>query len=109
MNEIKQPTFTHHAYGVDVEWFGDEGGMAAHGHIPDLRFLAAANHLARSIGLRNVWDDPCILLDDVRAAIERLWVVPIAPYDPDCEWMVTWKDVTEQTPGAIPLTVLDLS
>lgn len=72
--EIPQPTFTHRAYGVDVEWFGDEGGMIARGHVPDLRFIAACNHLARTEArLANIWDDRSVTLDDVMVEVGRCW------------------------------------
>jgi hypothetical protein len=107
MAEIPAPTFPHRAYGVGVTWFGEDGGMAAHGHIPDLRFVAACNHLARKeAGLRNIWDDSCAELDDVLPAVTRIWAVPVPPSGRGFEWEVTWHGITEQTPGAIPLTVL---
>ena len=102
-----QPTFSHRAYGVQVEWFGQDGGMVALGHIPDLRFIAACNNLARKVaGIRNIWDDPSAELEDVLAEVVRIWAVPADPgrYD---DWAVTWHGITEQTPGAIALTVLD--
>lgn len=105
---IPQPTFTHHAYGVDVDWFGGEGGYAARGHVPELRFVAACNHLARSVGMRNLFDEPGVPLDDVLPLIVRRWVVPANPAErnPDFEWHVDFG--TEQTPGAIAITVLDI-
>lgn len=108
--EIPQPTFTHHAYGVDVEWFGDEGGMIARGHVPDLRFVAACNHLARTQAhLTNIWDDPAVSLDDVLVRVVRHWGLPIDPGgpSPDFEWALNYgRDITEQTPGAIAITTL---
>jgi hypothetical protein len=102
-----QPTFPHTAYGVSVTWLGEDGGMAAQGHIPDLRFLAACNHMARKdIGLRNIWDDPCLTVDDALGAVIRVWAVAIDPPHDGEEWWVSWGGITEQTPGAFPLTVL---
>lgn len=109
--DYPKPTFSHRAYGVQVEWFGEDGGMVALGHISDLRFVAACNCLARKEGgLRNIWDDPAVTLDDVLAEVKRIWAVPADPAgvssDPD-GWAVSWYGITEQTPGAIALTVLD--
>jgi hypothetical protein len=102
-----QPTFTHHAYGVDVEWFGEDGGMCARGHVPDNRFVAACNHLARSVGLKNIWDDRSASLDEVLAIVTRVWAMPIVPAGRDVDWAVYYgSDNTEDTPGAIPMTIL---
>lgn len=110
--QIPQPTFTHRAYGVDVEWFGGEGGMAARGHVPELRFIAACNHLARTGQMRNVFDEPAVTLDEALARVTRCWAVPVSPMesdDEDHEWFVDFgRDITEQTPGAIAITVLDV-
>lgn len=102
------PTFPHTAYGVNLTWLGEDGGMAAQGHVPDARFVAACNHMARSLGLRNVFDDPLLVLDDVLGAVIRVWAVATEPphRGGECEWWVSWADVTERTPGAFPLTVL---
>jgi hypothetical protein len=102
------PTFSRTPYGVDVTWFGEDGGMVSPGHVPDMRFIAACNHLARKdAGLRNIWDDPSARLDETLALVLRLWAVSVGPerfgYG---EWAVTTHDVTGQTPGAFPLTVL---
>lgn len=105
--EIPQPDFPHHAYGVDLSWLGEDGGMVARGHIPDLRFIAACNHMARTeAGLCNVCDDKSLSLEDARDAIMRRWACPVPPKDPGNDWEITWRDVTAQTPGAIPVTVL---
>jgi hypothetical protein len=108
--EIPQPDFPHRAYGVDLTWFGDEGGMAARGHVPDLRFIAACNHLARTEGhLANIWDCPTTL-DEALAEVGRIWALPIDPTecrDDGCTWAVRYnQSITEATPGAIPITVL---
>lgn len=105
--EIPQPSFPHHAYGVGTSWFGDDGGVIAQGHIPDLRFVATCNHLARTeAGLVNIWDDRTVSLDDTLPSVRRCWAVPIDPANlsSDYDWAVSY--VTEQTPGAIAVTVL---
>lgn len=100
------PTFTHRAYGVDVEWFGEDGGMCARGHVPDRRFIAACNHLARSVGWRNAFDDTSAALEDVLAIVTRVWATPIVSPG-DFEWGVYYgRDNTESTPGAMPMTLL---
>jgi hypothetical protein len=102
-----KPTFTHRAYGVEVDMFGEDGGMVASGHVPDLRVIAAWNHYARTeFALVNVWDDPLATLDQVRSAIVRVWAVPVRPDRDEFQWAVRWNGITEDTPGAIPLTVL---
>ena len=104
--EIPKPIFTHRAYGVDVEWFGEDGGMCARGHVPDLRFVAACNHLARMVGWRNVFDCFSATLDEVLVIVTRVWATPIAP-DSGSEWAVYYgRDNTADTPGAIPMTIL---
>ena len=82
--------------------------MAARGHIPDLRFVAACNHLARvECGLTNIWDDRTATLDDVLSEAVRGWALPIAPMDPHFEWAIDISSrITEQTPGAFPVTTL---
>src|SRR5579875_2331265 len=104
---LPAPVFSHHAYDVDVTWLGENGGMAARGHIPDLRFIAACNHLARTeAGLLNIFDDRSIRLDDAIAQINRIWAVPIDPAGSGSDWAIRWGDVTGHTPGAFPLTVM---
>ena len=102
------PTFTHSAYGVSITWFGEDGGMASPGHVPDLRFVAACNNLARKDAcLLNLWDDSTATLDETLSMVRRVWAVPAASTEYGYgSWAVTWRDVTEQTPGAIPLTLL---
>src|SRR5579875_2878491 len=100
------PVFSHHAYGVDVTWLGENGGMAARGHVPDLRFIAACNHLARTeAGLLNIFDRS-VRLGDAIAQINRIWAVPIDPAGSGSDWAIRWGDVTGHTPGAFPLTVI---
>jgi hypothetical protein len=102
-----QPHFPYRAYGVDMAWVGEDGGMAACGHVPDLRFVAACNHLARKeAGLRNIWDDPSATLEETLGDVIRVWAVPADPAKYASDWAVTWHGVTEHTPGAFPLTVL---
>jgi hypothetical protein len=106
---ITQPTFPHRAYGVDLTWYGEEGGMAARGHVPDLRFAAACNHLARTeASLVNVFDDPKASLDDFLCHVRREWAVPVEP-EGDDEWRVRTWGITERTPGAIRITTWDPS
>lgn len=100
------PAFHYHAYGVDLTWIGDDGEMAALGHVPDLRFIAACNHMAREeAGLPNVTGDHNSTYRDVCKEIRRVWAVPCQPDGDD--WRVTRIGITEDTPGAIPLTILE--
>jgi hypothetical protein len=106
--EIPQPTFPHHAYGVDLDWLGDEGGMVARGHIPELRFVAACNHLARTEArLVNIWDDRTAVLEETLVMVGQRWALPIDPSNLGTEWAIDLaSQVTGQTPGAIPVTTL---
>jgi hypothetical protein len=106
---IPAPDFPHRAYGTHVDWLGDEGGMIAKGHVPDFRFVAACNHLARTdAGLCNMWDDRSVTLEDVLALVTRCWAVPIDPARfSGFEWAVDLAStITAETPGAIPVTVV---
>jgi hypothetical protein len=123
------PVFDQTAYGVQVSWVGDENETIAHGHINPLRFLAACNKLARDAGLANIADDKQARVEDLVERIWHRWAVR-APkckcpgrkptemcrlghdIDPDPEqwylWCGMWAPpgmvVTENTPGAFPVT-----
>ena len=101
-----QPKFDHTAYGVEVSWLGEDGGMVALGHIPDQRFVAACNHLARSLGLSGIFDDPLMTFDDVLGAVIRPWAVAVEPDGGGWEWAISWHGITSETPSAFPVTVL---
>lgn len=102
-----QPTFPHTAYGVELSWLGEDGGMVALGHIPDQRFVAACNHLARSVGLSGLFDDHLMAFDDVLPAVTRPWAVAAEPRGRGSEWAISWhSSITSETPGAFPVTVL---
>jgi hypothetical protein len=104
--EIPKLTFDHHAYGVEVDWFGEDGGMRARGHIPDLRFIAACNHLARAVGWRNILDSYSATLDEVLVHVTRVWATPIAPPG-GSEWGIYYaRGNTAPPPGGIPMTLL---
>lgn len=102
---IPWPDFAHCAYGVELTWLGEEGGMAARYHIPDLRFLAACNHLGRSIGLCNADDEPLSRVGEWLLNVKRVWALPVMP-EPcgEGEWELTWDGVTAETPGAFAMT-----
>lgn len=107
--DIPQPTFPFHAYGVSLNYLGEDGSMIAPGRIEPLRFVAACNRVARKeFGLSNVFDDPLMTLDDVLPAVVHRWAIPVPPIPEEHEWAITWRDVTEQTPGAQIFTVLDV-
>lgn len=105
--QVPQPAFAHRAYGVELTSFGEEGGYAARGHVPEYRFLAACNHLGRSMGLRNASDDRHDSAENWLAFAAHVWAVPEEPPYPDeNEWWVRYDStVTAGTPGAIPMTV----
>ena len=106
---VELPAFGHHAYGVDLTWVGEDGEIVAHGHVPPLRFIAAANHLARTEwGLTNIRDNEHVLLSRVLADVRHGWAVDdreMATAE-GCDWWVRWGDATEATPGAFPITWL---
>jgi hypothetical protein len=106
--QIPQPTFEHRAYGVDLTSFGEEGGYAAQGHVPERRFLAACNHLARtSLGWGNAADDKSESAEGWLVYAAHVWALPEEPPHPDeNEWWVRYdSSVTADTPGAIPMTI----
>lgn len=106
--QFPQPTFGHHAYSVDVTWFGDEGGYIARGHIPELRFIAACNHLARKeLGLHNMVDESHPELEDLLTGVSHIWAVPSDPaeFGGEFEWAIQYGGITGDTPGAMPVTV----
>lgn len=105
---VPQPAFSHRAYGVELDWLGDDGNIVARGHVPDLRFIAAANHLARTdAGLANLYDDFSITLDEALTDIRCTWALPADPARYGTDWAIRHdSQVTEQTPGAFPVTVL---
>ena len=103
------PDFADRFYGVAVAWIGDDGGVVAHGHIGDRRFLAACNKLARRQGMCNLWDDRAATIEDPLDFVIRVWAVAENPdEDPGdpAGWAISWDGVTEQTPGAFPVTIL---
>ena len=105
--QVPQPSFAHRAYGVDLTSFGEEGGYAARGHVPEYRFLAACNHLGRSMGLPNASGDKHDSAESWLVYAARIWAVPEEPPWPDeHDWWVRYDStVTADTPGAIPMTV----
>lgn len=107
MAEFPEPTFPHRAYGVDLTSFGEEGGYAARGHVPERRFLAACNHLGRSMGLKNASGDLLDSAENWLAYAARVWALPEMPPQPgEHDWWVRYdSSVTASTPGAIPMTV----
>lgn len=107
-DEIPQPTFPHRAYGVELTTFGEEGGYAARGHVPEFRFLAACNHFARTvIGEYNAARDPGARAEDWLVCAVHVWALPeMPPYPDEADWWVRYDStITADTAGAIPMTV----
>ncbi|GHH87889.1 hypothetical protein [Streptomyces capitiformicae] len=99
-------------YGIPVCHIGEDGNMLALGHPGTRRAFAAFNRHARVFcHLANLADDCRADLDGWYDRVEEMWVVfrkpdPERGDDPDFEW---YFDVaTEATPGAQPVTVLDI-
>ena len=101
------PKFHHHAYGVDLDYIGEDGEIVAHGHVPLMRFVAAANHMARRVaGLSNLWDDRTLRLADTASSVFYRWAVNRDGHD-EYEWFIDCgDDITAETPGAFPITYL---
>ena len=101
------PTFDCAAYGVHLTLVGDEGAIMADGHVPLTRFVAAANHVARTeLECRNLLDDSGATLADALEGVRHCWALPAEdPDGGDGDWYVRWGGVTAQTPGAIPVTL----
>lgn len=104
------PVFGHRAYGLDLDYIGEDGeGILAHGHVDPRRFIAGANHMARKVcGLRNVYDDRSILAADVLGEVRHRWAVNDQERaDADgYEWWLSFA--VPETPGAFPVTHLAL-
>lgn len=113
-NVIADPETEATHYGIAVCHFGEDGDMLALGHHGDRRAFAAFNRHARVFcHLANLADDQSANLTDWFGCIEELWVVfrkadPNNCWeDPDCEWF--FDRATEGTPGAQPVTILDVA
>lgn len=100
-------------YGIPVCHIGEDGEMLALGHPGTRRAFAAFNRHARvCCQLANLADDQGAELDDWFDRIEELWVIfrkpdPTRGDDPDFAWY--FDRVTETTPGAQPVTILDVT
>jgi hypothetical protein len=105
--QFPQPEYAFRAYGVELDWIGEDGGMVARGHVSDLRFIAACNRVSRKdAGLTNLWDDRGATYAEARRDVKRLWAIAADPEPSGSDWAVIWANVTEDTPGAFPITVL---
>lgn len=106
-----QTEATH--YGIPVCHIGEDGEMLALGHPGERRAFAAFNRHARVfVGLANLADDPDARLDEWLGTTQEKWAVfrlpdPEQSEDPDYVWIA--EDADKATPGAQPVTVLDLS
>ncbi|MFD0437042.1 hypothetical protein [Streptomyces chartreusis] len=100
-------------YGIPVCHIGEDGDMLALGHPGERRALAAFNRHARVfVGLANLADDRRARLDEWLGITQEKWVIFRRPNpdslheDPDCVWVFDEADAN--TPGAQPVTVLDV-
>jgi hypothetical protein len=123
------PVMNFEAYGVKLE-FCEDGDIIAEGHHSTLRFVAAANRVARvDLGLHNIWDDAHATYDDVAAGVTQAWAVRLpkcdcspehlaawgcnAQHDQDRDadyWRITWHGadgalMSAETPGVRPYTI----
>ncbi|SKQ88719.1 Uncharacterised protein [Mycobacteroides abscessus subsp. abscessus] len=88
----------HHYMFTDDE---DCDMFYTYGHDRDEEFVSQLREYHIEI-LR--WYDP----DEVEFSegdIRHLWAVTVEPAP---EWRITWRDVTENTPGAFPVSVVVL-
>jgi hypothetical protein len=108
-NPAPAPSFPFTAYGVRLSTFGEDGGAAAEGHVPLLRFVAACNRIARENDLISLANGYKVSVEEILGYVRHVWAVPEWPQVPGWSWQVSWAGVTEATPGAIPLTIYDPS
>lgn len=94
-------------FGEDFVFFGvplveSEHGeyMYAYGHVDPDTFAAAVDSYGEQVN----GCDFSICCDRVEtSAVRHLWAVTV---EPPPEWRVTWRGITEHTPGAFPITVV---
>ena len=110
---VTDPEMEAVQYGIPVAHVGEDGSMLALGHPGTRRALAAFNRHARVfVGLVNLADDRHASYGDWHEAVDERWVIfrkpdPTSLYeDPDSVWYFDRCD--EGTPGAQPVTVLDV-
>lgn len=122
------PNFPGHAYGVSVSHIGEERDMVAHGHIEPRRFIAACNWWHReATGIPSLGDDGFGDIDmtyvELLSWVRHRWAIRqpkcdcpedqvlergCDDHDPDPDpdaWWISLKGVTEDTPGAFPITL----
>lgn len=126
---LELPKFFGHAYGVNLDWIGEDGEMVAHGHVEPRRFVAAANRWSREsagfglLGDSSSWMRSTWTYAEFLQSVSHRWAVRLAkcacPADkvayegcdehdlepePD-EWWLRCDGVTADTPGAFPVTL----
>lgn len=122
------PRFAYTAYGVQLDWFGEDGHMIAAGHVPPLRFIAACNRVCRTTCDRALADAIPWTVTDWTRRIHHTWVVRLPKCgcprtvlavgpgagecpdhdtdpDPDVWWLRRGAGITAATPGALPVTI----
>lgn len=111
---ITSPATEDTHYGIPVCHIGEDGDMLALGHPGIRRAFAAFNRHARKFcGLTNLADDQNAVLADWSDVITEQWVIfrkadPNNCWEnPDYEWF--FDRVTQGTPGAQPVTLLNVS
>lgn len=95
-------------YGIPVSSYGEDGNMLALGHHTHRQAFAAFNKHARTaFGFANFADDRQAHLDDWIDGVRHAWLT-FHRGDPNGDWAWEGKSATENAPGAVAVTFLDV-
>ncbi|MFG3046297.1 hypothetical protein ACGFZR_15375 [Streptomyces sp. NPDC048241] len=96
-------------YGIPVCTYGEDGNMLALGHHDKRQAFAAFNRHARVfLGFANFADDRNAHLADWIDEIHKTWAV-FHRCAGDSDWTWEARPAAPDTPGAVPITVLDVA
>ncbi|MGY5127359.1 hypothetical protein [Streptomyces nigrescens] len=96
-------------YGIHVSTFGEDGNMLALGHHNQRHAFAAFNKHARTfLGFPNFADDRDAHIDDWIDEIRHAWLT-FHHGDLNGDFIWEGKQATSDTPGAVPVTFLDVA
>jgi hypothetical protein len=114
-------------YRVPLHWLGEDAEQVMGlGHVKADRFVAAAHRYLKWAGCDGL-DEHYASAAQALEAVTHRWVIRLPkclpecgpdcedaaagksmPLDSDYAWYLDWDGVTESTPGAFPITLLDL-